>query len=101
MFIEKGFITRNNNNSRSLNYSSPLFGALTVERLNKTTFSPPTARIMVTDSLKNLDNEWSFGRNNSIVLFSFYKYGIFLSQVLEIQKKIFEKNHNLQFLINF
>jgi leucyl-tRNA synthetase len=97
IYREKGFITRNNNNSRSLNYSSPLFRALAVDRLNKTTFSPPTARIMVTDSLKNLDNEWSFERNNSIGTYmdGYFIDPMFDSEFLSIFNAIYPYLKNL------
>jgi len=65
IYTEKSFITKRNRN-KSLNYPNPLFKDSAVKRLNKTAFSPPTAKTMVAESLEKLDDEWSFERNDSI-----------------------------------
>jgi leucyl-tRNA synthetase len=65
VYTEKRFITTYNN-SKSLNYSDSLFRNLAVKRLNETEFSPPSAKVMVGESLEKLNDEWSFERINSI-----------------------------------
>jgi len=65
IYAEKRFITTHNNN-KSLNYPDSLFRDPAVKRLNETEFSPSTAKAMVTESLRKLDDEWSFERSDSI-----------------------------------
>lgn len=63
IYAEKRFIVAHN---KSLNYSNSAFRNPAIQRLNKTDFSPDTAKTMVAESLEKLDEKWSFARNDSI-----------------------------------
>lgn len=64
-YKEKKFIKIHSNN-KSLDYSNPFFKNLAIKRLNETKFLPITAKNMILDSIKKLNNGWAFERINSI-----------------------------------